>query len=48
MKQANKKLIYKIFDADHAFANPSNPKFAKEATDEAYAMSLDYLKQRMK
>ncbi|WP_448517922.1 dienelactone hydrolase family protein [Rhodoflexus sp.] len=48
MKQANKKLIYKIFDADHAFANPSNPKFVKEATDEAYAMSLDYLKQRIK
>lgn len=48
MKQAGKKLTYKIFDADHAFANPSNPKYAKEAADEAYAMSLDYLKERMK
>jgi carboxymethylenebutenolidase len=48
MKQAGKKLTYKIFDADHAFANPSNPKYAKEASQEAYAMSLDYLKKRMK
>lgn len=48
MKQAGKQLIYKIFDADHAFANPSNPKFVKQAADEAYAMSINYLKQRMK
>jgi carboxymethylenebutenolidase len=48
MKQAGKKLTYKIFDADHAFANPSNPKYVKEAADEAYAMSLDYLKKHMK
>lgn len=48
MKQAGKKLTYKIFDADHAFANPSNPKFVQEAAQEAYDMSLDYLKQRIK
>ncbi|MCS7018421.1 MAG: dienelactone hydrolase family protein [Cytophagales bacterium] len=47
MKQAGKQLTYKIFDADHAFANPSNPKFVKQAADEAYAMSLDYFRQRM-
>jgi carboxymethylenebutenolidase len=29
MNKAKKKLTVKIYDADHAFANPSNPKFDK-------------------
>lgn len=48
MEKAGKKLEYKIFDAEHAFANPSNPNYDKQATEEAYAMSLAYLKERLK
>lgn len=44
MDKAGKKLTYKIFPAVHGFANPSNPKYDPEATKEAYAMALGYLK----
>ncbi|HAI77323.1 MAG TPA: dienelactone hydrolase, partial [Microscillaceae bacterium] len=37
----------KSFDADHAFANPSNPKYDSAATEEAYAMSLAFLKENL-
>jgi carboxymethylenebutenolidase len=47
MKAANKQLTFKIFDAEHAFANPSNPNFDKTATEEAYKMSSEYLKKRL-
>lgn len=47
MDKAGKKLTYKIFAADHAFANPSNPKFDKEATEEAYGMAIAYLKNKL-
>ena len=47
MKNANKKLEFKIFDAAHAFANPSNPKFDKIAATEAYKMAINYLKNRL-
>jgi carboxymethylenebutenolidase len=43
MDAAGKKLNYKIFDAVHGFANPSNPRHDKEATKEAYGMALGYL-----
>ncbi len=48
MKSAGKSLTYKIFDAEHAFANPSNPNFDTAATAEAYKMSMDYLKKKFK
>jgi carboxymethylenebutenolidase len=48
MKAAGKTLNYKLFDADHAFANPSNPKYNEEAAEEAYAMSLSFLKKQIK
>ncbi|GMQ29399.1 dienelactone hydrolase family protein [Algoriphagus confluentis] len=44
MDKAGKKLTYKIFPAVHGFANPSNPKYDPEATKEAYALALGYLK----
>ncbi len=47
MKAANKKLEYKIFNAEHAFANPSNPKFDKDLAAEAYGMAINYLKKRL-
>jgi carboxymethylenebutenolidase len=40
-------MTYKIFEADHAFANPSNPKYDPKATEEAYKMTLDFLKARL-
>ena len=45
MKMANKMLASKTFPADHAFANPSNPQFDKKSTEEAYALSLNYLEK---
>jgi carboxymethylenebutenolidase len=46
MKKANKKLTYKIFDAVHGFANPSNTNHDREATKEAYDLALNYLKEK--
>jgi carboxymethylenebutenolidase len=43
MDEAGKELNYKIFDAVHGFANPSNARHDKEATKEAYDMALNYL-----
>ena len=47
MKEAGKKLALYEYDADHAFANPSNPKFNKEATADAYAKATAFVKERM-
>ena len=48
MKTANKTLNYKIFEAEHAFANPSNPKFDEKAASEANAMAVKFLKEKFK
>ena len=48
MKTAGKKLTVKSYDADHAFANPSNPKHNKDATADAYKNSIEFLKARLK
>jgi carboxymethylenebutenolidase len=48
MKAAGKKLTVKMYDADHAFANPSNPHYDKEATADAHKISNTFLKTRMK
>ncbi len=48
MKTAGKKLTVKAYDADHAFANPSNPKFNKDFTTDAYKNTLDFFKARLK
>ncbi|GHB25268.1 dienelactone hydrolase family protein [Mongoliitalea lutea] len=46
MKEADKSLNYKIFDAVHGFANPSNPRHDVAATEEAYGMAMAYLKEK--
>ena len=46
MKKADKKITVKTYDADHAFANPSNPKYNKAFADEAYQEALGYLKKK--
>lgn len=48
MKAAGKKLTVKSYDADHAFANPSNPKHDEKITADAYKNSLEFLKARLK
>ena len=48
MKTAGKELNYKIFDAVHGFANPSNPKYDEAKAKEAYNMALAYLKEKFK
>lgn len=47
MKAAGKKVTIKMYDAVHAFANPSNPKYDAAATADAYKLSLDYLKKKL-
>lgn len=47
MKEAGKKLDYKIFSGVHGFANPSNPKYDATLTAEAYGMALSYLKSKL-
>lgn len=48
MKAANKKVTVKNYHADHAFANPSNPQFKKEDTEDAYKASLAFFRARLK
>lgn len=48
MKKAEKKLTVKRYDADHAFANPSNPVYDKTAKEDAYKNTLAFFKARIK
>jgi carboxymethylenebutenolidase len=48
MKKAGKKLEVYRYEADHAFANPSNPIYDKPATEDAYKHVYDFLKTRIK
>lgn len=48
MKAAGKNLTVKAYEADHAFANPSNPKFNKEFTADAQKHTVEFFKARLK
>jgi len=48
MKAAGKKLYLHQYDADHGFANPSNPIYNSEATKDAYANTIEFLKRRLR
>jgi len=48
MAAAGKKLTVKSYDADHAFANPSNPKHSKEFTADANKNTIAFFKARLK
>ncbi len=48
MKAAGKKLYVHQYDADHAFANPSNPIYNAVAAKDAYAHTIEFLKTRLK
>ena len=42
-----KKNSINRFNAEHAFANPSNPNYDKEATDKAYQLTLAFFRKKM-
>lgn len=48
MKKADKKLTLYQYDANHGFANPSNPAYNSDATKDAYAHTIAFLKPRFK
>ena len=47
MENVGKNLTYKIFDAKHAFANPTRDVYDDKAATEANAMALEFLKERL-
>jgi carboxymethylenebutenolidase len=47
MKTAGKKMSLYRYDAGHGFANPSNPSYNKEYTQDAYSKAIAFLKERM-
>lgn len=47
MKDAGKKATVYEYDAEHAFANPSNPIYNKEASDDAHSKAVAFIKQRL-
>jgi carboxymethylenebutenolidase len=44
MKLAGKNLSVNRYEANHGFANPSNPSFNPTASADAYAKSIAFLK----
>jgi carboxymethylenebutenolidase len=50
MKAAGKSLTIKAYDANHGFANPSNPmgNYVETAAKDAYKNTLDFFKARLK
>lgn len=36
------------YDADHAFANPTSPRYVESAAQEAFAKTIKYLKKRLR
>jgi carboxymethylenebutenolidase len=42
-----KDLEVKWYDADHAFANPSSPRYNEAAAQEANQVALDYLREHL-
>jgi carboxymethylenebutenolidase len=47
LKSAGKNVMIKSFNADHAFANPSNTKFDENATKEAKELTLKFFKENL-
>jgi len=50
MKAAGKKVVVKKYEADHGFANPSNPMgaFDEVAMKDAYMSTVEFFKARLK
>jgi carboxymethylenebutenolidase len=48
MKTVNKPLEVKTYAADHAFANPSNPQYSKEFSDDAMKNAMEFIRKNLK
>ena len=48
MKTANRQISIKSYNADHAFANPSNPHFDKAAKEDSEKLMYEFLKKHLK
>lgn len=48
MKNAYKKLTVEAYEADHAFANPSNPKYSKAFAEDAFNKAMEFIKINLK
>jgi len=48
MKETGKKLTVYNYDADHGFANPSNPIYDKTASSEAFGHVVKLFKDKLK
>ncbi len=48
IKTAGVKYEGKTYDADHAFANPSNVKFAQEQAKDAWSLTVKFIEKAMK
>lgn len=48
MKKAGKPLTTQSFDAPHAFANPSNPKYDKAAAADSHSRALAFFRRYLK
>jgi carboxymethylenebutenolidase len=46
MKAAGKKIRTRIYDAEHAFANPSNPNYHQKFAAETHRLAASYLRDR--
>ena len=47
IKEAGKRITVKSFNADHAFANPSNSSFDEKATKEAKELTVKFFKDHL-
>jgi carboxymethylenebutenolidase len=48
MKELNKSLQVKSYDAVHGFANPSNPKHDEAATKDSWSLTINFFKDNLK
>ena len=48
MQATGKRLNAFKYETGHGFANPSNPSFNKEATEDAHLKTIAFLKEHMK
>lgn len=47
MKLAGKEVDNHWFEADHAFANPSSPRYHEESAQKANQIALEYLRKKL-
>jgi carboxymethylenebutenolidase len=48
MNDAGKSIVVKEYDAEHAFANPSNPMYNKAFAESAHKESISFIKKQLK